>query len=597
MRHLVLSAVAVAALAVLGAPSWADVYVKKTGQVVEGKTVKAYQKKIPGQGGPKTYYVVKLEDGKEEEIAEKDLAYIVKARPSWEVRAENQAWYAKESAAVKEGWTARLAFAKKVRDKKHLDAEAEKEFKKAYELRRPEIKDDIEGHTAVARELESSWELYEEAKQEWRWVYSKRKESCDAPGKFVSLAKWCIDEGLYDEAAEAYGEALKLNEKFTDALKGQRRLEHMPKVNSQFYRSLTSRLSMMVGLLESKRKGDGSFGSDINEAAVHGKLGMTSLTGLALLAKWDFAVMKDAAAMDTCPASIKAVMPFICLSNEKGKIPEEESKDVWGPVWRLMFLAQAYRHQAIGDTLRKAIVKRTEETFAELRSLVRQDGGWAYYEFVPNGITFVTACAIVAMVDAKEAGLAIDEAMLARACDSVAHARVSKGLYGYHYEGGGESDVGCAGRSPLCEYALIRAGKGDVESLQVAVDNFFKHRHLLEAIKDQPGTHIGKGMTAPYYYLFGHYWTTRAIHALPREKWTDYYKKLRDILVRNMRPNGELTDTPLTKDNEVYGTAFGALWAYQIAIDEWRMEKDDDEPAKPGDAPPSSPPGEKTPTK
>jgi hypothetical protein len=179
--------------------------------------------------------------------------------------------------------------------------------------------------------------------------------------------------------------------------------------------------------------------------------------------------------------------------------------------------------------------------------------------------------------------------MIRRAADSVTHARQSPGLYGYHYQGQ-EDEIGCAGRSSLCEYALIRAGKGDKEALAKSVENFFKHRHLLEAIKDQEGTHIGQGMTAPYYYLFGHYWTSRAIHLLPKEKQLEYFKKMREILVRNMKPNGEFTDTPLTKDNEVYGTAFGALWAYQIALDEWRM-KSDEQPKdeKPKDEPTSTP--------
>ncbi len=287
--------------------------------------------------------------------------------------------------------------------------------------------------------------------------------------------------------------------------------------------------------------------------------------------------------MDTVPAAVKAILPYICLSDKKD-MEEKTSKDVWGPIWRLEFLAQCYRHPAIGETLRKAIVKRVEQTLEELRKLVRQDGGWAYYEFVQSGITFVTATALVAMIDAKEAGLPADDEMIRRAADSVAHARQSPGLYGYHYAGA-EDEIGCAGRSSLCEYALIRAGKGDKEALAKSVENFFKHRHLLEAIKDQEGTHIGQGMTAPYYYLFGHYWTSRAIHLLPKEKQAEYFKKMREILCRNMKPNGEFTDTPLTKDNEVYGTAFGALWAYQIALDEWRMKSDE----KPKDEAESTP--------
>lgn len=585
MKKLVMVAALAGMVSLLGpAAVSADVYVKKTGEVIEGKTIKVNMKPIKGKGStPKPHYVVKTEEGKEIEISEADIAYVVKAKPSWEVRAENKAWYEKEAPKIKDDWKSREAFGKAIRKKKYLEAEAEIQFKKAYELRKPEIKDEVESHAMMAKVLESDWELYETAKEEWRWVYNKKRETCDAPAKLVTLAKWCIDEGLYDEAAEAYNEALKANPAYKDAQKGLKRLENSPKVNGQFYRALYGKLNIMVARLESQRKGDGSFGSDVDEAAVHGKLGMTSLVGLALLAKWDFNVMKNASAMDTCPGSVKAIMPFICLVNEKGKIPEDQSKDVWGPIWRLMFLGQAYKHDAVGPALKKRIEKRTKETFAELATLQRPDGGWAYYEFVKNGITFVTACCIVAMMDCKEAGLEIDEKMLEKACESVKTASSRKGMYGYHYQGGGESDIGCAGRSSLCEYSLIRAGKGDVEALQVAVDNFFKHRHLLEAIKDQPGTHIGQGQTAPYYYLFGHYWTTRAIHLLPKEKWSEYYKKLRDIIIRNMRPNGDLTDTPLTRDAEVYGTAFGALWAYQMALDEWRM-KSDEEDKSPGDA-------------
>jgi hypothetical protein len=561
-----------------GGAGWADVYVLKSGGVIEGKTVRVYPKKVPGQGAPKNVYVVKKEDGKEEEISEKDIAYWVKARPSWEVRAENKAWYEKEVAAVKDDWKSHESFAKKVRAKRYLEAESEKHFKKAYELRKPEIKDDIESHTTVAKLLEGDWELYEEAKQEWRWVYNKRRETCDSPEKLATLAKWCMDEGLYDEAGDAYDEALKLNPKHDGATRGKRFLANAPKMNSQFYRALFNRLQQMVGLLESKRKPDGSYGSDITEAAVHGHHAMTALVGLSLLAKWDFNAIKNPSALDACPATVKAILPWICL-NDKRTMDEKESKDVWGPIWRLEFLAQCYRHYAIGETMKKAIVTRVEQTLNELRGLVRADGGWAYYEFVQEGITFVTACAIVAMVDAKEAGLPFDDTMISKACDSVASARQSAGLYGYHHRGA-EDEVGCAGRSPLCEYALIRAGKGDPAALATGVENFFKHRHLLEAIKDKEGTHIGKGQTAPYYYLFGHYWTSRALHLLPKEKQGEYYKKMRDILSRNMKPNGELTDTPLTKDNEVYGTAFGALWAYQIAIEEWKETKREEPPPK-----------------
>lgn len=594
MRHpvLLLSFLCVALLPLSNA-TWADVCVKKSGAVIEGKILRVYPKKIPGQGAPKNHYVFKKEDGTEEEVSEKDVAYIVPMRPSWEVRAEQKAWYEKEASKVKEDAKSQEKFAEKCGDKKdkgrnYLEEETLRHYRKSYELLKPAIKEEVEAHKKMAQKLENDWELYEEAKGEWRWVYNKKKEGCATPGDYLKVASWCLEECLYNEAAEAYGEALKLDPKHSRAQKGLRRLENSPKVNSQFYRALMGRLGTMVNYLEGKRKPDGSYGSDINEAAVHGHLAMTALVGLSLLAKWDFAAIKSASAIDSCPGAIKAILPFICFNDEKGNI--SESKDVWGPIWRLEFLAQCYRRDAVGEAIKKGIVKRTEQTLAELKGLVRPDGGWAYYEFVQEGITFVTASAIVAMVDAKEAGLPFDDAMIQKACESVESANQGNGLFGYHHQGA-EDEVGCAGRSSLCAYALLRAGRGSKEHLVTAVENFFKHRHLLEAIKDQPGTHIGKGMTAPYYYLFGHYWTSRAIHLLPDEKRMEYFKKMRDILVRNMKKNGELTDTPLTKDNEVYGTAFGAMWAYQIAIEEWKMiqkEEPESDEAKPEDPKPGS---------
>ncbi len=276
-------------------PTSADVYILKTGSVVEGKTLRVYPKKMPGQGGPKNVFVIKNEAGKEVEINEVDLSYVVKGPLSWEVRAASQAWYAKESPAVKDDWKAHEAFAKKCAAKKYLEEQTQKHYRKAYELRKPSIKDDVSSHTTVAKQLETEWDLYDEAKEEWRWVYAKRKETSTGAEALVTLARWCMDEGLYDEAADAFNEALKLNAAHDGAKRGLRHLENSPKVNSQFFRSLNGKLTGMVNLLESKRKGDGSYGSDITEAAVHGHHAMTALVGLTLLAKWDFNAIKTPA--------------------------------------------------------------------------------------------------------------------------------------------------------------------------------------------------------------------------------------------------------------------------------------------------------------
>ena len=58
-------------------------------------------------------------------------------------------------------------------------------------MRKPSIKDDVASHTTVARQLETDWDLYDEAIEEWRWVYAKRKETSTGADALVTLARWC----------------------------------------------------------------------------------------------------------------------------------------------------------------------------------------------------------------------------------------------------------------------------------------------------------------------------------------------------------------------------------------------------------------------
>jgi hypothetical protein len=104
------------------------------------------------------------------------------------------------------------------------------------------------------------------------------------------------------------------------------------------------------------------------------------------------------------------------------------------------------------------------------------------------------------------------------------------------------------------------------------VENFFKYRHILSAVKGKAGTHMGTGGTAPYYYLFGHYWCARAIKHLDKGMQNGYLAKLRDVLLPDQESDGSIWDFPLPKHHKEYGSAFGGLTMYQIAT----LEKPED---------------------
>ncbi|MHC4608266.1 MAG: hypothetical protein ACYTAF_15255, partial [Planctomycetota bacterium] len=213
-----------------------------------------------------------------------------------------------------------------------------------------------------------------------------------------------------------------------------------------------------------------------------------------------------------------------------------------------------------------AIEKRTKMTIDELKKKVKPDGGWVYYNFVRAGTTFLTATTLCGMLDCRDAKLPSDNGMIDKACGSLMKCKMGKGQWTYRIGLRREAAVGVAGRSSLCEMVMMRAGK-DQGGLQTAVDNFFKHRHLLEAIKGRSGTHIGTGKTAPYYYHFGHYWTTRAIKALPRSAWGRYLNKMKEIVLKDQGTAGEFFDWPMAKAHKVFGTGLGALNLYELATE------------------------------
>lgn len=87
---------------------------------------------------------------------------------------------------------------------------------------------------------------------------------------------------------------------------------------------------------------------------------------------------------------------------------------------------------------------------------------------------------------------------------------------------------------------------------------------MIQKIKGQRGTHIGEGRTAPYYYLYGHYWMARAIKALDRPMRNAYLERLRDAILADQEKDGTFWDWPMFRHHRTCGTALGAMCLYQI---------------------------------
>jgi len=81
-------------------------------------------------------------------------------------------------------------------------------------------------------------------------------------------------------------------------------------------------------------------------------------------------------------------------------------------------------------------------------------------------------------------------------------------------------------------------------------------------------THTGQGRTAPYYFMFGHYWTARCTRQARRDMRTMYQAYIK-VYIENARdPDGTFKDFTGTKAYRLYATALGVLAMHELITKE-----------------------------
>lgn len=550
------------ALALAFAPAgslFADIISFKDGSILECKIVKDGVIK-----DNKQYMLVEDEQKRQREIAVEDIAELYKCETSWDARARNQKWYADQKEKVKDTWSAHASFSRQCRQRK-LDAEALAHAQKAYELRQAESKDNMEAHDQMARWLEKDLQLYDEAAKEYRIVYDfKKAKAGDKDTEHVNLGRWCETKSLYDEAEAEFQEALKINPKNSTATQALQRLAQARDVmvNAPIFRTVKEEVQTAVNFYKTKQDANGAYGADVKEAGVQGHRGMTAIMGMALISSWEFEGVEKGQSIKTPPAQVGKVLEFILASEIERKALR--GPDVWGNIWSIGFLTRCYKKPQFKDK-KEQIKAKIDACIGALTRQMGPDGGWMYYDFArKTSASFVGQAAINHMLDAKEAGIAIPDQLVERAAQHLASCKQSAGIFMYRSTVK-QTVEGSAARAPGCEMALVRAGKGSKADLALAVENFFKYRHIIEKIKGKKGTHMGTGGTAPYYFLYGHYWCSRAVKELDKGLQGTYQARMRDLILQDQEDDGSFFDWPLTKPHKEYGAALGALILYELA--------------------------------
>jgi hypothetical protein len=299
-------------------------------------------------------------------------------------------------------------------------------------------------------------------------------------------------------------------------------------------------------------------------------------TGLACMALLEFG--SSDAAQRALGKSIDALIGGTTL-----KRPNEWDLDhVWGHLYGAQALAHCLVDKRFSDDPRRGAMRAAVEKYvSELVKLQSPNGGWGYYAMEdaawnPEWSTsFSTAAIVLALLDARTAGIAVDEKVIERAERALERCRLPSGAYTYSVEAipspgrmeGIDQVKGSLGRIQVCNLALVRTraalertmmsiGKPE---LRRGLDQFFEDHRFLDFARRKPIPHEGFYKNAGYFYFFGHWYAAGVIDELPVEERAPYAAKLAREIMKTQEQDGSMQDYLMHDYVRQYSTAYGVL--------------------------------------
>jgi hypothetical protein len=241
--------------------------------------------------------------------------------------------------------------------------------------------------------------------------------------------------------------------------------------------------------------------------------------------------------------------------------------------------AHIYAVQALAEEL--LVRKNPRIEAAAKKSLISMNryatyvGGWNYYDFDNHTqspsmgpTSFGTAAGLVALHEAKQAGLELPPRLAEGSLRRLEEMRLPNGffLYGSDYKYipriPANLERGAVGRTQPSNYALWlwKSKVATEERIRSGLDAFESDHAFLEMGRKHPTPHISWYQTSGYYYYFDHYYASRLLEALPemdRRKYADIVAA--GVLPHQEPDDGSWWDFAMWDYHKPYGTAFAVM--------------------------------------
>ncbi|MBI4402609.1 MAG: terpene cyclase/mutase family protein [Deltaproteobacteria bacterium] len=344
-------------------------------------------------------------------------------------------------------------------------------------------------------------------------------------------------------------------------------------------------------LLDTQNK-DGSWG-DHTKTALFGDAFLTSrhafraaVTAIALSALIEMDTKRAEHAIESGKDWLLKNLPSV------RRVSNEEIYNIWAHAFGIQALVRLLRISPKDQ--RTKIVEVIHSQIEFLKRFESVYGGWGYLDFdfhtrqpSADPTSFMTATVLIALFEAKQAGIKIPEEMVKRAIVVVQQQALPGFSYLYKRslkwspvkswekdsrKEGKEGSVnllgGSLGRSQACNVALKLWG--DSQITEAVIKNWlvrlYNHHFWLDAGRKRPIPHASYYSVAAYFFYYGHYYGALAIEQLPLASRRPFQEHMARILVDRQENDGSWWDWPLYNFHQAYGTGF-ALMSLKRALE------------------------------
>jgi len=251
-----------------------------------------------------------------------------------------------------------------------------------------------------------------------------------------------------------------------------------------------------------------------------------------------------------------------------------DSGDLLYNIWAHTFALQALsvEMQRVKDHSR--LKPAAQKQLGRLIQYAVYTGGWNYYDFnektaspAMGATSFGTAAGLVALHEARKAGLDVPQLLIDRSVRRLEACRLPTGVFthGFDYRymprTPANQEKGAVGRTQPSNYALWlwnAPRTGRTQALQ-GLELFFKYHDFLEMGRKRPFPHESWYQTSGYYYYFDHYYVALLLEKLPPEDREKFRLQLADVVLPHQEEDGSWWDYPMWDYDKPYGTAFAVM--------------------------------------